>query len=344
MLTSRELVHATLEFRNTSGRAPRQLWLLPWAVDHYPNELREIQKQFPDDMGGAYTTYKEVCKTVGSPHEIGTFVDEWNCTFQNIQKGVVGQVKNPLIPDEDYEWTNASRVHIPEEWLTFDPDEVNRSCANSDLFITGGCCPNPFERLQYIRGTENLYMDLMFPTKGMMEFIKKLHDFYCRLMEKWAKTDVDGLTCMDDWGSQKSLLINPEIWKEIFFPMYRDYAQIAHSYGKKLFMHSDGNTLQIYPYLVEIGLDAFNSQLFCMGIDNLEKYKGKITFWGEIDRQHILPEGSTEDVEAAVEKVYHTLWQNGGCFAQCEFSAGSKPENIRKVFETWDKLTGPQRL
>lgn len=339
MMTSRELMLSTLEFRNNTGRAPRQLWSLPWAANTYPHELKKISESFPSDIGGPYTTYRERCVTTGSPYEIGTYIDEWNCTYTNIQRGVVGEVKKPLISADDEGWENVGRIHIPEEWLTFDVEQVNRSCAESDLFMLGSCCPNPFERLQYIRGTENLYMDLMFPTKGMQEFFKKLHDFYCRLLEKWAHTDIDGLNCMDDWGSQENLLIHPEIWTEYFKPMYRDYAQIAHSHGKKLFMHSDGNTLQLYPHLIEIGLDAFNSQLFCIGVENLEQFRGKITFWGEIDRQHILPQGTEQDVAAAVEKVYDTLWHNGGCIAQCEFGPGAKPENVRKVFETWDRLT-----
>ena len=60
-------------------------------------------------------------------------------------------------------------------------------------------------------------------------------------------------------------------------------------------MHSDGNTLLIYPKLIELGLDAFNSQIFCMGLDQLEQYRGKITFWGEIDRQYLLPFGPLEE-------------------------------------------------
>ena len=30
-MTSKELVLRTLEFENTSGRVPRDLWVLPWA-------------------------------------------------------------------------------------------------------------------------------------------------------------------------------------------------------------------------------------------------------------------------------------------------------------------------
>lgn len=338
-MTSRELVLATLEFRN-SGRAPRNLWTLPWAEHHYPEELARILRDFPGDLGSPDIQFREVPKTSGCPTEPGIYVDEWNCTFHNLQRGVIGEVKDPLIPADDMEWENARYVHLPEEWLTFDIDAVNRSCAESDLFITGGCCPNPFERLQYIRGTENLYMDLMFPTQGMLAFFRKLHDFYCRLLERWCKTDVDAVNFMDDWGSQKNLLVSPQLWNELFRPMYKDFVDIAHSHGKKIFMHSDGNVLQIYPYLIEIGVDAFNSQLFCMGVENLAPFKGKITFWGEIDRQYILPWGTVEDSVKAVELVHDTLWDQGGCIAQCEFGPGAKPDNVYAVFETWNRVTG----
>ena len=63
-------------------------------------------------------------------------------------------------------------------------------------------------------------------------------------------------------------------------------------------MHSDGNITEIIPDLIEIGIDALNSQLFCMDIEELgKKFRGKITFWGEIDRQNILPNGNRKDIE-----------------------------------------------
>ncbi len=141
-MTSRELVHATLEFRNT-GRAPRQLWHLPWAEHHYPEELVRIQREFPGDFGGPDIRYRERPKTSGSPTEAGVYVDEWNCTFHNLQRGVIGEVKEPLIPADDLEWKNAGQVHLPEEWLTFDLDAVNRSCAASDKFMMAAAAPIP---------------------------------------------------------------------------------------------------------------------------------------------------------------------------------------------------------
>ena len=85
---------------------------------------------------------------------------------------------------------------------------------------------------------------------------------------------------MDDWGLQKGLLMNPALWVEIFKPLYKDFIDIAHKNNKKIFMHSDGYILDIIPHLIELGLDAVNSQVFCMGLENLKQFKGKITFWG----------------------------------------------------------------
>jgi hypothetical protein len=143
---------------------------------------------------------------------------------------------------------------------------------------------------------------------------------------------------MDDWGAQHALLINPQTWAEIFKPLYADYIEIAHRHGKKMFMHSDGHITAIYPHLIELGLDALNSQLFCMGVENLAQFAGKITFWGEIDRQYLLPRGTVDEIRDAVESVKETLWRDGGCIAQCEFGAGAKPENVYAVYESWSSL------
>lgn len=58
-MTSRELVIRTLEFRNPTGRVPRDLWTLPWAEIHYPEELRALQRDFDWDIDNAPAYYAE---------------------------------------------------------------------------------------------------------------------------------------------------------------------------------------------------------------------------------------------------------------------------------------------
>jgi hypothetical protein len=328
-------VHQTLTFQRPS-RAPRDLWVLPIAIAEHPLTYEELRRDFPSDFASACGYEKEQAPTVGDPHGVGLYTDAWGATFTNIRPGIIGEVKTAAIVDwDDY----LACVHIPREWLTIQRDHINRDCAATDKFVFGGCCPRPFEQMQFLRGSANLYMDLADPPPAMKAFMAEMHAFYCQLLEAWAQTDVDALNFMDDWGSQRSLLISPAMWRDLFKPMYRDYVEIAHAAGKKIFMHSDGHILSIYGDLVEIGVDAVNSQLFCMGIDKVAEYAGRITFWGEIDRQHLLARATPEEVEKAVEEVHAALWRDGGCIAQCEFGAGARPENVRSVYTTWNQLT-----
>jgi len=125
-------------------------------------------------------------------------------------------------------------------------------------------------------------IDLMEDSAELKELLRRVHDFFIKEVEIFAtKIDVDAICFMDDWGSQRALLIHPEIWRRVFKPLYAEYVKIAHDHGKKAFMHSDGHIEEIYPDLIEMGVDALNSQLFCMNIEELgRRFKGKITFWG----------------------------------------------------------------
>ena len=273
---------------------------------------------------------------IGDPYEPGTYVDVWGCRFTNFHRGVIGEVKNPGIKGEN--WEDRGSFRIPEEYLKLDVNAINTFCRNTDRFVLAGDWARPFERLQFLRGTEQLYVDLILKPKGMYEVLEEVHDYYCRLLECWAKTEVDALWFMDDWGAQQALLVHPNTWKELFKPLYREYIDIAHRNGKKIFMHSDGYILEIFPDLIDIGLDAINSQIFCMGVEILHQFRGSITFWGEIDRQHLLPEGTSSQIKEAVRLVKKNLWYNGGCIAQCEFGAGANPDNVYEVFAAWDSL------
>ena len=98
--------------------------------------------------------------------------------------------------------------------------------------------------------------------------------------------------------------------------------------------------LEVIPDLIEVGIEALNSQVFCMGVEELGKeFAGRITFWGEVDRQRILSDAEPEEVEKAVFHLWEELFRDGGVIAQCEFGLRARPENVRKVFETWEAIS-----
>lgn len=333
-MTSRDLVIQTLELQSPP-RVPRQLWTLPWAERSYPAELAAIRKKYPDDILRCPAPLKTPLITQGDEHAPGLYTDEWGCRFENKQWGIIGEVKDPLLKD----WRAWKSVRAPEERLSLDAAKVDEFCAANDVFVYSQPLIRPFELLQFIRGPETFYMDLAERPDELFLLMGRIHAFYKEELELWALTDVDALFFADDWGSQKSLLISPALWRELFKPLYRDYAEIAHRHGKYAFMHSDGYITDIYPDLIEIGVDALNSQVFCMDVPELgRRFGGQITFWGEVDRQHLLPRGTPGDVAAAVRTAKEAFFRNGGAIAQCEFGIGARPENVEAVFQTWKSL------
>jgi len=325
-----------LEF-NHPDRVPRNTWALPLAaLTLGQNVVDAFYRRFPDDFGGPRVPPAAKLDQ-GDAYAIGNYRDEWGCVFESIQAGVIGEVKHPLVA----EWADLERVKPPEPLLKIDVDAVNRACAAQDRFITAGCCPRPFERLQFLRGSENVYADLAEDSSELAELLRLIHDYYRREAEIWCKTNIDGLMFMDDWGSQRALLISPAQWRRIFKPLYKEYCAIAKAHGKKVFMHSDGHIFDIYEDLIEIGVDAINSQLFCMDIAAIGKrFKGRITFWGEIDRQHVLSSPNPQDGRDAVRLVAQHLYDpSGGVIDQFEMGAGVNIIAVAQaIHEEWERI------
>jgi uroporphyrinogen decarboxylase len=330
----KRLVEKTLNFESPE-RIPRQLWLLPWAERHHAEALRELREMFPDDILSAPAVYHKPTEAIGDRYSQGIYIDEWGCVFENPEDGIIGIVRKPRIAD----WQSMEDFFPPESTLCLDKDAINAFCKQSDRFILSVTTARPFERLQFMRTMEQALIDLIEQPPDLFELLRRIHEHYCKEIEIWAQTDVDGIALMDDWGTQSSLITSPDIFRKIFKPMYREYVKIARHYGKYVFLHSDGYIMDVFPDFIDIGVDAINSQIFCMGVRELgERFRGKITFWGEVDRQHLLPNGTRKDISQAVLEVKQALYDKGGVIAQCEFGLKAKPENVLAVFEEWNSF------
>ena len=336
-MTSRERVTQTLEFSGPD-RAPRHISALAWVKMFAKSDLEALYRDFPDDFAEPAGGLAPSERCQGTPNRKGKYVDHWGSVWEVAEDGVAGEVKSPVLAD-----AAALRAYQPpwERIENADWEAVNRSqqenLANAQKFMLSWPDIRLFERIQFLRGTEQTLMDMAYAAKEFFLLRDMIHDFHCRTFECMAKTDVDALMFMDDWGSQTSLLISPRMWRDYFKACYKDYCDIIHGGGKKVFMHSDGEISTIFEDLIEIGVDAINSQLFCMDIEKLAAdFKGRITFWGEIDRQRILPFGTVADARKAVARVRKALDDgSGGVIAMCEWGTHNPPENIRAVYEAW---------
>jgi hypothetical protein len=340
----REVVTRTLRFESPD-RMPVDVWVLPWAQMRYPGAIERLRQEYPQDILWAPDVRAPSSVESGDKYAEGTCVDDWGCVFVNIHAGVIGEVREPVLPVLD-DW---KRVAPPYETLRTDAaaarDAVNEWVETTDRFTVAQCLPRPWERYQFLRGTANALMDLADPDERVRGLLKAIHDFYMKELEFWVSTDVDAIWFMDDWGSQQQLLIPPALWRDLFKPLYRDYCDLARSRGKFAMMHSDGEISVIYPDLAEVGVDAMNSQLFCMDLAALaESVKGRITFWGEIDRQHVLPGDDPDAAREAVGEVARHLYDPaGGIIAQFELGPGANPDNAFAVLDEWQAIQAKRR-
>jgi len=322
-------------------RVPRDLATLPATFAAFGEEtVRAFRERWPTDIVQCFAGRRRKPVLVrGDPHAVGQCRDEWGCVFENLQAGYMGEVKAPLLSD----WSRLEDLHVPAELLDVDADVVNGFCRQEEHFVFASGWPRPFERIQFLRGSENVYLDLAEGSAELKRLIGIVHDFFVRQCEIWARTNVDALVIMDDWGAQRSLLVRPSMWRELFKPLYADYARVAHEHGKKMFMHSDGHITDILDDLIEIGIDAINAQLFVMDIEELgRRFRGRITFWGGMCVQRVLSRGTTADAAAAVRRVVENLWlPEGGAIAQMPLYPTVPLENAETVFRTWDELTSP---
>lgn len=328
-LTSRERVWRALRFE---------------PVDRIPIENSfggGLEQRYPTDVARPPCRYP-AGRSWGIENVKGRRMDIWGCIWESGEDGVCGEVKeSPLQAD----WGGLDAFQPPWEVLDgADLSGVNAACAASSRFMLpmwGDLSNSPFERMQHLRGTEQLLMDLADLEPELYRLRDLVHAYFMRQVEMWCRTDVDAIHIADDWGTQRSLLISPGLWREFFKPLYRDYCRVAHAHGKAVLMHSDGYIIDIIPDLIEVGINAVNAQLFCMPIETLaERFAGKICFWGEIDRQRLMPNGTTDEIRQAVRRVAAAMLRDRrtGVVGQCFDGKGHRSENIEAVFDEWSRV------
>ena len=331
-MTSRELVLRTLNHQPV--RAPRDLWPSPQIEADRGDELAEINLRFPSDIVSADFRYGPGKRGQGKPSREGTYADAWGCTWAAAQHGGRDEPQSPPLAD----LKKAAGYQPPLELLEAARfAKVNRACETTSRFVLARTDIRPFERLQALHGNEATLLGLARGSKDLRTLLATIHAFYCREIALWAETEVDGVAIGDEWGTPEGLRIAPEMWRDIFRPLYRDYCQVLREKDKFVFFRSGGNMADIFGDLVKIGVDAIHAQWSSMNVEKLaKKHRGKVTFWGGIDRPQVLVSGTVEEIREDVRRVRRALdFGSGGVIAQCPWESGAPLRNIATAFEQW---------
>jgi len=157
------------------------------------------------------------------------------------------------------------------------------------------------------------------------------------VIEKVCSYDVDAMIFGDDWGMQTGLQMGAKLWREFIYPRIQQMYALVKSKGKFVFIHSCGKVDEVFPDLIEIGLDVFNPfQPEVMDVFEMKRHYGdRLTFFGGISVQKTLPYGSVAEVKDEVKQLLEIVGKNGGYIAapSHDIPGDAKPENIHTMIE-----------
>jgi len=331
-MDGRERAQRAVDF-DGPDRVPIIHSILVGAFHKYGDELKRlVEEEYPADFLRAdYRKDWAKGRALG-PGE--SYTDEWGCLWTGLSNDYIGQVTEHPLND----WSATADYSFP------DPEEVGDWKAAAEAAASGrgavyaiGKGGEYFERMQWLRGFENLMYDFAEGRKELKPLSEEIIKHNLKVVELWAASgaDLDALQFGDDWGSQMALMMRPQVWREFFKPNYKRMFDLAHEFGWRVHFHSDGNVSEIVGDLVEIGVDVLNIQLPVMDMNALSReLKGKVCIRGGLDRQKILPRGTCDEVRAHVREVYAAFGSpGGGWIGNGEIGPDVPLENARAMYE-----------
>ncbi len=278
--------------------------------------------------------------------------DEWGMQWRMPIKGghYYDLARSPLahvetIQDVDnYPWPNALD---PLRYKNLKEEADRVVFEEKKAYVLGRMSSGMWEHAMWMTGYEKFLIDMIINkpvVHAIMEHILEVKMQYWERALESVGENVMVASCADDLGTQSSLLVNLDLYKEMIWPYHNRLFHFIKEKAKSkiyIFFHNDGAIMETIPLLIEAGVDILNPfQVNCTGMDTKKfkhLYGDKLTIWGgSCDTQYVLPHGTKEEVIEETRKRIDDLAPGGGfIFAPIHvIQEGVSPENIITWWET----------
>ena len=272
----------------------------------------------------------------------GGFLSEWGAiwTKENFAS------KHPM-----HDFTSISQIN-EYPFPDFDSDYRYRNLSEDVIkikdkglavfsFYECGC----FEQACALRGMDKLFIDLIENKKFVDVLLQRILKRKIEIAKRYAIANVDVVWIGDDMGSQKGMLMSPDMWRQYFKPCLAEIIREVKKVNSNISIayHSCGYIEPIIPELIEVGVDIQESvQPEVMNPAKLKKEFGeRLSFWGTVGAQSTMSSGIPQEVKMEVEERIKTVGREGGFIISPAHTMEKEVpwENIVAYFEAVEEFS-----
>jgi len=277
----------------------------------------------------------------------GTFINEWGMIFKDI--GLYNEFADFILKDvstaEEILAYNFPDPHAPGR---YEDAEGTIKKYGEDYAVVANLECAIFETAWYLVGQEKLLLDLLIEAEYVEPLLDRITEVNTEIGKKLVELGADIIWAGDDFGTQRGMLMDPEMFRKFFKPrmkkMFEEFRKVNSEV--KIAWHTCGSVVPIIPDFIEIGLDILNPlqpQAAGMGPENIKPEFGRdLAFFGGIDIQNLLPFSTPEKIRSEVHRIAGILGRNAGYMVgpAHHIQVDTPPDNIIALFEAVKELAG----
>lgn len=278
------------------------------------------------------TVYGWFEEVAGQP---GHFRDEFGVVWNRTVDKDIGVIEYPLIAE-----ISNYNLDLPEpDELRFRAELEKLMADRQDRFTVAGIGFTMFERAWSLLTMPETLIAMIASPGALGKLLDRICEYNLKIIDIALDYDVDCIHFGDDWGQQRGLIMGPAHWRKYIKPRQKIMYERVKKAGKYVSQHSCGDIYDIFPDLIEIGLDIY--QTFQPEIYDIEKTKREygrhLTFWGGISTQKLLPCADPDLVRSETLRIMRLMSRGGGYIASPTHAVPPDvpPENINAMLDAF---------
>ena len=223
------------------------------------------------------------------------------------------------LPERPKNVPDAQWTPTPTQETIVQIREATRALQDRGLAVCGSYACGVFEQAKAWLGDAAALTAPFDDPTAFARTLNRITEWKAAVYGAYAAAGTDIVWIGDDLGTQRSLVMSPEQYRQWYRPRHREIVEHIRAINPvtKVAFHCCGHVTPLVRDLIEIGIDALEAvQAETMDIALLKREFGKdIAFWGGVGAQSVLARRDPAQVMQGVRQTLAIMAPRGGYIA-----------------------------